>query len=196
MSRVLALRDFSIRTAAILLLAQICGAAGAQEAPGETLQPVTFRPYTPKGIEIRVSEFSGQPVPRYASLRYDEVNGRHGPAPDQPVDWTYRRRGLPVIIVKETREWRKVRDPSGDEVWVHVRTLAGERTVMTTGPGAVLRRGKPDAQEVATFDAGAVMALRGCDQGWCKVEAGGREGFVMERLLWGAADLPGAPEPR
>jgi SH3-like domain-containing protein len=166
----------------------MCGAAW----PQESLQPVTFRPYAPARIDIRVSEFSGQPVPRYASLRYDEVNGRHGPGEEYPVDWTYRRRGLPVVVVRESREWWKVRDPSGDEVWVNVRMLAGERTVIAQEAGAMMRRADPEAPETATFEAGAVMALRNCEDGWCRVEAAGREGYVLQRLLWGAADLPSA----
>ena len=78
-------------------------------------------------------------MPRYSSLRYDKVNGRAGPSLDYPVTWTYERLGLPVVIVRESQEWRKIRDPQGDEVWVHRRMLAADRTAITTAAGAIKR---------------------------------------------------------
>src|SRR5262245_34304660 len=54
-----------IRTRLVIfsLAAQICGAAAyAQEA----LPPGSFKAYAAEGVEARVSDFSGMPVPRYS----------------------------------------------------------------------------------------------------------------------------------
>jgi SH3-like domain-containing protein len=150
----------------------------------------TFRAYADEGMATRVSAFSGLPVPRYSSLKYDEVNGRAGPSADYPIAWTYHRAGLPVVVVRESEDWRKIRDPQGDEVWVHRRVLAGTRTAITTGQGAMRR--KPDSRSapVARFGPGAIVKLSGCDEGWCAVEAEGRKGYAPSVQLWGASDLP------
>lgn len=182
-----------IRFVTFLVVAQIFGAAAMsapQASAQEALSPGSFKAYAAEGVESRVSDFSGLPVPRYSSLRYDEVNGRAGPSLDYPVAWTYERQGLPVVIVRESQEWRKIRDPQGDEVWVHRRMLAAERTLITTDTGAIRRTADSRGQTVARFEAGAVLQLHACGPAWCEVEAEGRKGFVLKSQVWGASDLP------
>lgn len=183
-----------------MLVAQICGAAlGAPashaqtaQAPAATLAPGSFKAYAAEGVESRVSDFSGLSVPRYSSLRYDKVNGRAGPSLDYPVTWSYERQGLPVVIVRESQEWRKIRDPQGDEVWVHRRMLANDRTAITTNSGAIKHDADSRSPAVARFGIGAVLKLESCTPAWCRVEAAGRKGFVLKAQLWGADTLPPA----
>jgi SH3-like domain-containing protein len=179
-----------IRLVTFLAVAQIFGAAGAFAQ--DTLTPGSFKAYAPESMESRVSDFSGQPVPRYASLRHDEVNGRSGPSTDYPVRWKYERAGLPVVIIRESEDWRKIRDPMGDEVWVNKSQLAAERTAITTDAGAIYREDNPRTAQVARFAAGAVVSLETCSDVWCHVTAEGREGWVRRAQLWGVDPLTGA----
>ncbi len=187
--------EIRIRLATFLAIAQIFGAAGAHAQAA--LTPGSFKAYAPiAGAEPRVSDFSGKPVPRYASLRHDVVNGRAGPSSDYPVRWTYERSGLPVVIIRESQDWRKIRDPMGDEVWVNKSQLAAERTAITIDAGAILREPKPRSAAVARFQAGAVVTLGTCGNDWCRVAAEGREGWVRRSLVWGADPLTAAPGNR
>ncbi len=130
---------------------------------------------------------SGFIVPRFVSLKFSKVNGRTGPSRDHPIAWQYQRRGLPLLVVAETEMWRKVRDISGDEAWVHKPTLSGSRTVIATRQATL--RSKPDARarEVARTDAQALMRLESCRDGWCEVKAeNGLKGWAREEVLWGA----------
>jgi len=187
------------RTAVFHQVAQICGAAtiaiclaAAPASAQDKLSPGSFKAFASNGVEARVSDFSGQPVPRYASLRYDKVNGRAGPSPDYPVRWNYERAGLPVIIVRESKDWRMVRDPMGDEVWINQSQLAQRRTAITTDTGSIYREPRTDAGKVARFVAGAVVVLGDCGTAWCRIEADGRKGWVQRGHLWGAEALPAA----
>jgi SH3-like domain-containing protein len=69
-------------------------------------------------------------VPRYVSLKYGEVNARVGPDEAHRLLWIYKAKGLPVQVVAETREWRRICDPEGNLAWVHKRTTDGRRTAM------------------------------------------------------------------
>ena len=131
----------------------------------ETLTPGSFKAFAADGMEARVSDFSGQTVPRYASLRYDEVNGRAGPSPDYPVRWTYERAGLPVVVIRESKDWRMIRDPVGDEVWINQSQLAPRRTAITTQAGVIYREPRTDAVKIARFGAGAVGSFAEVDGG-------------------------------
>ena len=71
---------------------------------------------------------SGLPIPRFVSLKAEKVNVRRGPSSDHPVAWVFQRKGLPVEIVAEFENWRRVRDSDGEEGWILQNMLAGKRT--------------------------------------------------------------------
>lgn len=131
---------------------------------------------------------SGFNVPRYVSLKFSKVNGRTGPSRDHAIAWQYQRRGLPLLVVAETEMWRKVRDISGDEAWVHKPTLSGARTVMATRQATLRSRPNPKAREVARTDEMALLRLESCRDGWCEVKAeNGLKGWARQENLWGAS---------
>lgn len=133
---------------------------------------------------------SGRPLPRFASLRSDHINMRTGPGTRYPVTWVYRRPGLPVEIVRETADWRQVRDPDGAEGWVHKIMLSNSaRTAMVTAsaPTVLRRRPEPDAAGVAEIEPGVILTLLQCppDNGQCRVETGRFQGWLPRAALWG-----------
>lgn len=135
---------------------------------------------------------SGFPVPRYVSLKYSNSNGRTGPSSGHPVAWNYKMRGLPMIVVAETEEWRKVRDVNGDESWMKRRLLDGKRMVLARTE--IILRSKPrsDAKKRAIAAKGALLKMEECDStGWCRVESedGRLVGYALQNLLWGAEPL-------
>lgn len=158
--------------AAILLACAgviLCGAAPAERA-------------TPSGL----------PVPRYVALKFAKVNARAGPGDDHRLLWVYGVRGLPVQVVAETSEWRRICDPSGGMAWVHRRVTDGKRQVINTAqsPAPLYRKPKAGAQVAAYLNPRAMGALVRCDKGWCKVRADGATGWAREGALWGTAEAP------
>lgn len=150
---------------------------------------------------LRTSTPSGEPVPRYMSLRFDEVNGRRGPGFDYQISWLYLRAALPVQVVAETETWRKVRDPQGDEVWMHRRTLARKRTVLSLGaadggPLALHEAAGELSAIAAQAEAGVIFALDQCDGDWCRVDGAQGGGWAPMVRLWGVdARDGGAADP-
>ncbi len=135
---------------------------------------------------------SGMPVPRYVTLKFDKVNARAGPGDDHRLLWVYRIRGLPLQVVAETSEWRRVCDPEGALSWVHKRTTDGRRSAMNTGssPVALLRKPRADARPAAYLAPHAMADLDRCEKGWCRIKAEGGGGWAREGALWGSADRP------
>ncbi len=142
---------------------------------------------------------SGLPVPRYVSLKFSEVNARAGPNNDQRLLWIYRARGLPVQVVAESSEWRRVCDPEGNLAWVHARTVDGRRTIMrmASEPIAVRKSPKLTAPVAAYLQARSTASLIKCDKkGWCKVRSGGITGWTEATGVWGVAEKPQCVAPR
>lgn len=133
---------------------------------------------------------SGFPVPRYVSLKFSEVNARGGPGDDYKLLWTYRTRGLPLQVIAETADWRRVCDPEGALAWVHQRTVDTRRTVMRTREDPLdLHRGADASSPVVARLAGrSIASLDDCREGWCKISVDGAEGWVAANEVWGAAE--------
>ena len=129
---------------------------------------------------------TGLPLPRFVSLRADEVNVRTGPGVRYPIDWVFQREGLPVEITAEFDTWRKIRDWEGTEGWVHQSLLSGKRMVLITGATRTLRREpRDDSAAVAHAEAGVVGELEACRQNWCRIEIRGFEGWLRMGEFWG-----------
>jgi len=127
------------------------------------------------------------PIPRFASLRSDEVNMRKGPGLRYPIAWVYNRRGLPVEITAEYDIWRRVRDPEGSEGWISKAELTGKRTAIVVGNGRDLRDKRDDMSAiVAHLEAGAIGQIVSCESEWCKVKFDNVKGFLRKASFWGA----------
>jgi SH3-like domain-containing protein len=128
---------------------------------------------------------SGFGVPRFVSLRFDEAAGRAGPSADHPIVWMYQRAGLPVQIIAETPDWRRVRDPDGAQVWMHSRLLSGRRTVRARDSVDMRARAEAESGLIARIEPGAILTLERCRAGWCRLEADGRRGWTRAAAFWG-----------
>lgn len=147
--------------------------------------PVVSAQSNPQAEVVEISRFSGKTLPRFESLRYSAVHGRQGPHLDHEILWRYERAGLPMLIVRETHGWRRVRDPDGDEVWVQARMLSDDRTVVTTKDVELRRKPEADARAKAKLKVNVIAELQTCENGWCKVEVDRKTGWVPQAALWG-----------
>lgn len=128
------------------------------------------------------------PLPRFASLRSDDVNMRSGPGTRYRIDWVYKRRELPVEIEREFDVWRWVRDADGIQGWVNAATLMGRRTFIVQKTEAVLRaEGSDSAAPVAVLKPGVIGRIRSCESAsaWCVVQTGSFRGYLRRDAFWG-----------
>ena len=190
----------SVCLAALLALAPAAAARPVATSlplppdPPATAPPPATPPGVPAPAPARPAQASdkgsntGLPLPRYASLRADEVNLRSGPGMQYPIDWVYRRVGLPVEIEREFDVWRLIVDPYGTKGWVNAATLVGRRTVIVVGAEQTLRR-RPSgaAGAVAMLMPGVIAALRRCEPatGWCRVDVRQHVGWLPQAQVWG-----------
>ncbi len=142
----------------------------------------------PLGLEAQTA--AGDKLPRFASLRSDEVNLRVGPGETYPIEWVYKRKDLPVEIIEEFQNWRQIEDWQGSKGWVLNRLLIDKRDVIVEGAVRPLH-GRPDLASpiVARAEPGVVARLLECGGSWCRIEAGGYSGWVQRSEVWGV--LPG-----
>ena len=144
---------------------------------------------------VTVGPVTGFALPRFVSVRPAEANVRVGPGTAYDVAFTYLRSGLPVEIIAEFGNWRKIRDMDGDEGWIRHDLLTGLRTAViapwSAGDPQPARRA-PDIQSPTRFllEPGVLGLLKRCDGQWCEVESNDSatqwRGFVRQSAIWGA----------
>lgn len=133
-----------------------------------------------------LSQAADSASPRFVSLRADEVNLRTGPGVRYPVDWVYRRRHLPVEVVAQFENWRKIRDWQGTEGWVHQSMLTTARNVLVTGEvRALYRKPAEDSVILARIEPGVIGTMRKCEVQWCRIEIAGLAGWLKRTDFWG-----------
>ena len=130
---------------------------------------------------------TGLPLPRFVSLRSDQVNLRTGPGFRYPVEWVYLKNDLPVEITAEFETWRRIKDSEGKEGWIYQAMLSGRRTVRVKQETLLLRAANKNALPLAKIESGAIGRLMLCpaEVNLCKVEFDHFQGWVFKNLLWG-----------
>lgn len=136
---------------------------------------------------------SGLPLPRFVSLKSGRVNSRIGPGLNYAVDWLYTKSGLPMEIIQEYDNWRRVRDADGAEGWINQSLLSGRRTAIAVpwqrGKDAsisLLENPDSTARTVALLEPGVIGTIKSCTGEWCEMTFGGHTGWISQKLVWGA----------
>jgi SH3-like domain-containing protein len=155
-------------------------AAEAGRAAGDTVKQATV-----EGSQTSL------PVPRFVSLKSDKVNVRKGPSTDQSIVWVFSRAGLPVEVIAESDNWRRVRDSEGADGWVFHSLLSARRTVLVTpwakGDERIPLYGSKStsSRALAELQAGVLGNVVTCDGSWCELSVDDYSGYVQQDQLWG-----------
>jgi SH3-like domain-containing protein len=142
------------------------------------------------GGQRNAGTVTGLPLPRFVSLKSDEVNARVGPGGDYQIAWVFRRAGLPVEVMAEFENWRQVRDSEGGTGWVAAGLVSARRTAVVA-PWVKnhtlfqLTSSRGGSTAVANIEPGAIVDIMRCDGEDCEVYAGRQKGWVPQKNLWG-----------
>lgn len=151
-------------------------------------QPILVSDDTAAGEMTRpsIGPVTGLPLPRFASLRSEEGNVRHGPSLEEPVKWVFVREAMPLRVIDEAGAWRRVEDRDGEGGWIHFFLLSGTRTVSITEERLALRsRAQDDAPEIALLEGDVIARIKTCTVAWCEIGVGDYIGWAPKSALWG-----------
>jgi SH3-like domain-containing protein len=133
---------------------------------------------------------SGHPVPRFMSLRPSDTPVREGPSKDHRIKWVFKREGVPVEVIAEFENWRRVRDSEGEDGWVFKSRLSLRRTAQVSPRArdrmfSIHARDNEQSPVVARLEPGVVGDVERCTGRWCRISGQGFEGWIQQERLWG-----------
>lgn len=128
------------------------------------------------------------PLPRFVSVASGEAYVRTGPGRKYPIQWVFKRAGLPVEIILEFDHWRKIRDSEGQVGWIHKSLLSGKRLGIVKSEDMVSVFKKPEeaTRLIAYLAPDVIVKIKECNAIWCRIEASGYKGWTAKENLWGA----------
>ncbi len=120
------------------------------------------------------------------SLKNNKVNVRLGPSKTYPVKWIYTNKYLPVEIIDEQDNWKKIKDFENDVGWVHISQLSRKKSTLTLKDNLIIFSNptiysKPKAK----VEIHQVFLVDKCIKSWCLVKNDQIHGWITKEFLWG-----------
>ena len=129
---------------------------------------------------------TGLPLPRFVSLKSEKVNLRHGPGKRYPIKWILVYKHMPVEIIAEYKDWRKVREWQGSIGWIKKTLLSGQRWVIIRKGSQTLRRSRrTDSRIIAKIGKKVIGKLKKCTIRRCRMQFPRYTGWMRHNQLWG-----------
>ena len=130
------------------------------------------------------------PIPRFVSIKSNEVNARSGPTTKAAIEWVFVKKGEPVEIIAEYEQWRQVRDIHGESGWIHSSVLSGRRSVIIIADQEIelLKYANIESRVIAKLMPKVRCGLKKCKEQFCKITCKNYTGWVLKKDLWGVYD--------
>ena len=141
---------------------------------------ISLGSYAEKGI---ITDFE---IPRFVSLKSNEINLRVGPSENYPINIKYIKKNLPVEIIDEFDVWRKIKDHKNNIGWIKKGLLKGDRYVLTgmnTYNAKIYNR--PSGKEIGVINKNNILKLEICLKDWCYISHPNIKGWLLKNDIWG-----------
>ena len=133
---------------------------------------------------------TGFKIPRFVSLKSNDVNLRIGSSTNYPIILKYIKKNYPVEVSKEYENWRKIKDINGNEGWIHKTLIKGERFVIINNkenPQSLIYS-KPEGKKIGQIGNLNIVKIESCLAKWCKINFGKYKGWISKKKIWGIYD--------
>tara|TARA_B100001057_G_scaffold370193_1_gene374020 strand:- start:12 stop:569 length:558 start_codon:yes stop_codon:yes gene_type:complete len=133
---------------------------------------------------------TGLEIPRYVSLKSNDVNIRVGPSKNYPIEIKYIKKNYPLKVIEEYEEWRKVEDFKKNIGWVHKSLISGTRTgiILPNENKKIELLNTLDGNIIGEIGIGNIVYLEKCKIDWCLILVENFKGWVDKKYIWGVKE--------
>ena len=126
-------------------------------------------------------------LPRFVSLKSNDVNLRVGPSVNYPIELKYTQNNLPVEIIDEFDVWRKIKDSENNIGWLHKSLIKGERFILTVNKNNYVKSiyNRPNGNQIGMVEKNNILSLESCLKNWCLVSHQKIRGWLSKEYIWG-----------
>ena len=122
----------------------------------------------------------------FLTLRFDEVNLRQGPSKKYPVKIFYKKKYLPVLILDQFENFRKIKDHENNTGWIHVSQLSKKKAAIVIDDKLIMFKNPTIySKPLAILKKGRLTKILKCKEYWCKAKSDKYKGWLKKDSLWG-----------
>ena len=138
-------------------------------------------------LYAKTGSVTGLEIPRFVSLKSNDVNIRVGPSINYPIKLKYIFQNLPLEIIDEFDVWRKSRDHEGNIGWIHKSLIKGDRYILTGNKFKtdIKLFSIPNGKIKGLIKINNILKLKSCTLNWCEVKKDSVKGWVLKENIWG-----------
>ena len=122
----------------------------------------------------------------FLSLKKSKVNVRYGPSFNSPVKFVYKKINLPIKQIDKKENWRRIIDLKNNSGWIHWSQLKPANSVISLNEKILFKKPSNFSKPLAKIQAGRVMVLQKCIDGWCKIKSDNFKGWIKTDNIWGS----------
>ena len=121
----------------------------------------------------------------FLSLKNDKVNVRYGPGFDYPVKFIYKKKFLPIKVIDEKENFRRIIDHKKNSGWIHRIMLRKLNSLIVLEEKIVFKKNSKFSKPLVKLEKGRLVIIKKCEISWCKIETDNYIGWIDTKNLWG-----------
>ncbi len=126
-------------------------------------------------------------LPRFVSLKSNDVNLRVGPSINYPIELKYIKNNLPVEVIDEFDVWRKIKDHKDNIGWLHKSLIKGNRFILIINSKENNKNiyNRPNGKIIGLIGDNNILRLEKCLIGWCYISNNNIKGWLSKDSIYG-----------
>ena len=121
----------------------------------------------------------------FLSLKKNKVNVRYGPSFESPVKFIYKKINLPIKLIDQKENWRRIIDLKNNSGWIHQSQLKKINSIIPIEDRILFKKPSIFSKPIAKIDKGRLLIIEKCSDGWCKIESDKYRGWIKNDNVWG-----------
>ena len=122
---------------------------------------------------------------RFLMLKNDKVNVRYGPGFKYPIKFIYKKRFLPVKVIDNKENFRRIIDHKNNSGWIHVSQLKKVNSLIVSEDTILFSKASKFSKPLAKLEKGKLLIVKKCQENWCKVSDENYLGWINTNNPWG-----------
>ena len=123
---------------------------------------------------------------KFFSTKFNEVNIRNGPGINYFIIGKHLKKGLPLLVVGEFDNWKRIVNFLGVEGWVANSQISKKRYGITIVKESEIKSfPKKNSKVLMILGEKINFPIQKCSNDWCKIKYNNKTGWIEKKNFWG-----------
>ena len=124
----------------------------------------------------------------FLSLKNKKVNVRYGPGFDYPIKYIYKKIFLPLEVIDNKENFRRIIDFKKNSGWIHISQLKKNNSLIVLDDKILFGKSSKFSKPLAKLEKGRLLIIKKCKNNWCKVKTESYSGWIETANIWGTTE--------